>query len=299
MNIALTGASGFVGRNLLPKLQAAGHQVRTFGRRNATVPWDAAAGPPAPDTLAGADAVVHLLGEPVAQRWNAEVKRRIVQSRVAGTHNLVAGLAALQSRPRVLVSASAIGYYGDTGENAVTEIAPPGEGFLAETCVRWEREAGAAEQLGMRVVRLRLGIVLGHGGGALSEMLTPFRMGAGGHIASGRQWMSWIQLEDLLALIAFVLNNDAVAGAVNAASPQPVRNADFTHELAHVLHRPALLPIPKFALRLRFGEAAEEMVKSCRVLPAAATAAGFRHRYPDVRPALAEAIGVHAAHPRS
>jgi uncharacterized protein (TIGR01777 family) len=243
--------------------------------------------------------VVHLLGEPVAQRWNPAVKRRLVDSRVLGTANLVAALAQIAKPPDVLVAASAIGYYGDTGENAVTEDSPPGSGFLAETCVRWEAESAAAERLGIRVVRLRIGIVLGRGGGALAEMLVPFRMGAGGHLASGQQWMSWIHLDDLLRLISASLANAAYRGPVNATSPNPVRNLEFTHALGHVLHRPAVLPIPKFALRLRFGEAAGEMVASSRVLPAVASRLGFSFRFPDVRSALADAAGAHAGHPQS
>jgi uncharacterized protein (TIGR01777 family) len=299
MNIALTGASGFIGRSLLRRLEADGHRVRTLGRSNANVRWDAIAGPPPADALAGADAVVHLLGEPIAQRWNPEVKRRIVESRVRGTHHLVEALAAAEPRPRTLIAASAIGYYGDTGENAVTETSPPGQGFLAETCVRWEAEAAAAEALGIRVVQLRTGIVLGHGGGALAEMLTPFRLGAGGHLASGRQWMSWIHLDDIVELVLFALHGQAIAGPVNATAPQPVRNSEFTHELGRVLHRPAVLPIPKFALRLRFGEAAGEMIASSRVLPAVAMNAGFRYRFPNLHSALANAVAAHGEHPRS
>jgi uncharacterized protein (TIGR01777 family) len=299
MNIALTGGSGFVGRHLLPRLEQAGHHVRTLGRSKANVHWDAASGPAPAEALEGADAVVHLLGEPVAQRWNPEVKRRIVESRVGGTRNLVQGLSATTQRPRVLVAASAIGYYGDTGEDVVTETSPPGRGFLAETCVRWEQESSAAEQLGMRVVRLRLGIVLGHGGGALAEMLRPFRLGAGGRLGSGRQWMSWIHLGDVIELILFALGNEAMRGPVNATSPHTIRNSDFTHELGRVLHRPAVMVIPKFALRLRFGEAAEEMLASSRVVPAAALKAGFRYEFQDLHSALAEAAGAHDAHPRS
>jgi uncharacterized protein (TIGR01777 family) len=299
MNIAVTGASGFVGRHLLERLYADGHQVRTLGRRNANVAWDATAGPPPSEALAGANAVVHLLGEPVAQRWNAEIKRRIVESRVIGTRNLVQALASTEPRPAVLLSASAIGYYGDTGEEPVTETSPAGRGFLAETCVRWEQEAAAAEAFGIRVVRLRLGIVLGRGGGALAEMLPPFRMAVGGPLASGQQWMSWIHLADLLELMLFAIANESVAGAVNATTPRPVRNADFAQQLGAVLHRPAMMHIPKFALRLRFGEAAEEMLKSSRVVPAVAMKAGFKYRFPDLPPALAEAAGAHAEHPQS
>jgi uncharacterized protein len=243
--------------------------------------------------------VVNLIGEPVAQRWNPAVKRRIVESRVRGTRNLVQTLAEARQRPRVFVSASAIGYYGDTGDEPVTEASPPGQGFLADTCIRWEEEAVAAEALGVRVVRLRIGIVLGHGGGALGEMLTPFRMGVGGPLASGRQWMSWIHLHDLLELVQFVLSTDTIAGAVNATSPQTVRNIDFSHALGSVLHRPSLMHIPKFALHLRFGEAADEMLKSSRVVPAVAMKAGFRYRFPDLHSALADAVAAHGGHRQS
>lgn len=294
MIVALTGASGFVGQRLTRRLTGSGHTVRALSRSSREFPWDALTGPAPAAAFDGADAVVHLLGEPVAQRWNAEVKRRVRESRVLGTRNMVAGIAAATARPRVLVSASAIGYYGDTGENAAVESDPPGSDYLAQTCAQWEREAAAAKDLGLTVARIRIGIVLGQEGGALKEMLAPFRMGAGGPIASGKQWISWIHAADLVSMIVSLLENP-VNGAINATSPNPVRQIDFARELGRVLGRPSVMPVPKFALKMMFGEAADHMTASLRVLPKAATEAGFPYRFPELRAALEDLLGAHAA----
>ncbi len=274
MNIAISGASGFIGRHLMKSLAQAGHSPRALSRH----------APPA-ESLREADAVIHLAGEPLAQRWTAEAKRRIRESRVAGTRNLVAALAALPRKPEALICASAIGYYGSRGDEVLTESSAPGSGFLPEVCVAWEREAQAAEAFGMRVVRVRTGLVLDAGGGALVRMLPPFRMGLGGRLGSGRQWMSWIHLEDLTALFQFAVERQ-VRGPLNAVAPYAVTNSEFTRELARTLRRPAVFPVPEFALRLLFGEMADVLLASQRVVPSAAQAAGFRFRFPQLAAAL-------------
>ena len=296
MNITLTGATGFVGGRLLARLVADGHRVHVLGRRRgsslaasvAFSEWSAASEPP-PESLAGADAVIHLSGEPVAQRWTAAAKARIRNSRVEGTRLLVNSLARQTRRPAVFVCASAIGIYGSRGDEILTETSAAGQGFLAEVVTDWESAAQAAEPLSIRVVSLRLGVVLGRGG-ALAKMLLPFRLGVAGRIGSGQQWMSWIHIADAVALILFALENSALRGPMNATSPQPVTNLDFTRELAAVLHRPTIFPVPPVALKLLFGEMASMLLDSERVLPHAAEAAGFRFHYPELRPALDEIL---------
>lgn len=276
MKITITGASGFIGRALAGRLVAAGHSVQPLKLR------ESAAAP-------AADAVIHLAGEPVAQRWTAEAKRRIRASRVEGTRKLVDSLERLSPRPATLISASAVGIYGSRGEAILTESSAPGSGFLADVCVEWERAAGIANALGIRVVEVRVGLVLGHGG-ALARMLPAFKLGAGGRLGSGEQWMSWIHLDDLTALIEFALDQTSLRGPVNATAPNPVTNREFTRTLAAALHRPALAAVPAFALKLMFGEMASVLLDSQRVLPKGAEAAGFRFRYPDLAPALADLL---------
>lgn len=278
MNVAFTGASGFIGRRATEFLSKHGHTVRGISLRSA----------PAPEQFAGCDAVVHLAGEPVAQRWTASARRRILESRVAGTRSLIAALRA--HPPNVLVSASGIGYYGDCGDRILTEQSPPGSDFLGEVASAWEREVREAEKLGTRVVCLRIGTVLGRGGGALQKMLLPFRLGLGGRLGPGTQWMSWIHLEDLCALISFALPESTLRGAFNAVSPHPVTNADFTRALARALKRPTIFPVPAFALRLMFGDMAEILLGSQRAIPEAATAAGFEFRYPEIGAALIQIL---------
>ncbi len=293
MTVTITGATGFIGRRLMTALLAEGHSVRALSRR-AGAPvdpdarlfvWNPMTEPAPREALEGADAVVHLAGEPVAQRWTAEAKTRIRESRVGGTRRLVETLAALAERPAVFVCASAIGIYGARGGERLTESSPPGGGFLAEVVKDWERAADAAASLGMRVVKPRIGIVLAAHGGALARMLPVFRLGLGGTLGWGDQWMSWIHLDDLAALIRFALERP-VAGVLNAVAPSPVSNADFTRTLAAVLHRPALFPVPPFTLRLAFGEMAQVLLDSQRVFPEAASAAGFGFSYPELRSAL-------------
>jgi hypothetical protein len=235
--------------------------------------------------------VFNLAGEPVAEgRWTAERKRRIRDSRVLGTRNLVAGLAAQESRPRVLVSASAVGYYGDRDDEVLDETSSSGHGFLAEICVEWEREALAAERLGIRVVCVRTGIVLAPGGGALARMLTSFRLGAGGKLGSGRQWMAWIHLDDEVGILIHASQDARIRGAINAVGPRPVTNAEFTRALGHAIHRPAFLPVPMTALRLAFGEMSEILTASQRVLPREAERTGYTFKHPELAGALAAAL---------
>jgi len=301
MNITFTGASGFLGSRLVPKLNAAGHQLHVLGRKPvqalAFSQWDAACEPPA-ESLADADAILHLAGEPVAQRWTPEVKRRLYTSRVDGTRHLVHALSTLSRRPRVLVSASAMGIYGSRGDEVLTEESSPGDGFLADLTVAWEREAALAESLGIRVVQIRLGVVLGADGGALAKMLPAFRAGMAGRLGSGRQWMSWVHLDDVVALFVFALDNSSARGVLNATAPNPVRNAEFTKALASALHRPALIPVPALALRLLFGEMSDVILASARVLPKATERSGFQFRYPDL-PAALGGLFPSTARPRS
>ncbi len=281
MNVTVTGASGFIGRRLIAALTKQGHTVRALRRAD----WDTLAGEPSPDALENADAIVHLAGEPVAQRWTPEAKRKIADSRLQGTRNLVTALSTLSRRPAVLVCASAIGIYGDRGAEVLTETSPPGSGFLADLCREWEKQASLAEALGIRVVKLRTGIVLGADGGALQKMLPPFKAFVGGRLGSGRQWMSWIHVDDLAALIIHAMQK-TVAGALNGTAPNPVTNAAFTRELAAALSRPALFPAPAFALKLMFGEMSEVLLGSQRVLPKAAETSGFRFAFPQLAQAL-------------
>ena len=278
MNVAITGASGFVGRAVAENLRNSGHIVRAVSLRGAL----------APDALAGVNAVVHLAGEPVAQRWTAAARERIMRSRMDGTRSLVAAMRG--KPPQVLISASAVGYYGSRGDEILTEAAPAADDFLGRVAAAWEEEALAAEPLGVRVARLRIGMVLGPNGGALARMLPPFRLGVGGRLGSGRQWMSWIHIQDLIALIAFLMKESTVRGVFNATSPFPVTNREFTQALAEAVHRPAILPVPAFALRLIFGEMAEVLLASQRAVPDAAQRAGFVFQHPDVFAALAQIV---------
>ena len=307
--IWITGATGFVGRALIKELTEAGEAAAAFSRDPAKASselgveaarWDPMAGVLDPEALAGARAVVHLAGESVAEgRWSEAKKARIMDSRVRGTEAVVSALAALpaEKRPPVLVSASAVGYYGDRGDEELTEESAPGSDFLAEVCKAWEREARKAEALGVRVVCLRIGIVLGEDGGALSKMLTPFKLGVGGRLGSGQQWMPWIHRDDLVGLIRFAIDQGALSGPVNAAAPKPVINRDFTSILASALHRPAFLPAPGFGLRLALGEFAEVLLGSQRVLPERALEAGYSFRFPQLEGALAAILGVEAPSP--
>jgi uncharacterized protein (TIGR01777 family) len=297
MNIAITGASGFIGRRLMKALAAGDHKLRVLSRHAGTnLPpgvqlfvWDAMKSQPPEESLQGVDAVIHLAGEPIAQRWNDEVKQKIRDSRVTGTRNLVQALSTSSARPAVLICGSAIGYYGSRGDEVLTESSAPGSGYMADVCVAWEKEADLAESLGIRLVKLRTGVVLGANGGALAKMLSPFKAGMGGKLGHGDQWMSWVHLDDLVGIIQHALENP-VRGPVNGTSPNPVTNADFTKALSHAISRPAVMPLPAFTLKFMFGEMAEVMLASQRVLPRAAEEAGYQFRYPAVEPALANIL---------
>jgi hypothetical protein len=249
--------------------------------------WDPNRGAPPVESLRDADVVVHLAGEPIAQRWTEDAKRGIRDSRVNGTRNLVQALAELPRRPAALISGSAIGYYGARGDEILTETSAQGSGFLPEICSAWEKEARAAEALGVRVVVVRTGIVLDSRGGALKKMLPPFRIGVGGKLGDGRQWMSWIHLEDLAGLFAHAITQP-VSGPLNGVAPNPVRNAEFTESLAAALHRPAIFPVPKFALRTMFGEMSSVLLDSQRVLPKTAENTGYQFRFPKLDGAFAD-----------
>ena len=254
------------------------------------VGWDPQAGPPPTEAFEGVDVIFHLAGESVAEgRWTSAQKARIRESRVVGTQNLVAGIARAEPRPRVLVSASAVGYYGDRGEEELTEASAPGDDFLADVCVEWERAARVAEQHGVRVVLARTGIVLGQGG-ALAKMLTPFKLGAGGPLGNGRQWMPWIHVADLARLYLHAADTTSIQGPMNAVGPHPVRNSEFTKALGRALHRPAFMPAPYLGLRLVFGEFAKVLFASQRVIPQVAIDTGFHFEYPQIAAALAEIL---------
>jgi uncharacterized protein (TIGR01777 family) len=277
MDVGITGASGFIGRKLTQVLASGGHRARRLARR------------PSVEELTGCQAVVHLAGEPIAQRWTPAAKARIRDSRIEGTRHLVQTLEKVSARPGVLVCSSAIGIYGDRRDEILTESSTLASGFLAEVCRAWEAEAVRAESLGMRVVRIRTGVVLGRGGGALAKMLPPFRAFVGGKLGSGQQWMSWIHLDDLAGLIRFALDQP-IHGPLNGVAPNPVRNEEFTRELARALHRPAILPAPSFAVKTLFGEMSEVVLGSQRVLPKAAGNAGYRFQYPQLAGALREIL---------
>jgi len=274
MKIVITGGSGFIGRAIAQRLRASGHSVAAVSLRT----------PPGPEVFADCETVVHLAGEPVAQRWTAAAKERIMNSRVQGTRSLVGALR--QQPPAVLISASAIGYYGSRGDEVLTEDSPPASDFLGQVAVAWEQEALAAEEFGVRVVTPRIGVVLGREGGALPKMALPFRFGVGGRLGDGKQWTSWIHLDDLVALFEFSISTSAVRGAVNAVAPNPVTNTAFTKGLAAALHRPAIFPVPAAALKLLLGEMSQVVLASQRVIPEAALRAGFQFRFTDAGEAL-------------
>ena len=253
--------------------------------------WDPAAGDVEPAALDGTDAAVHLAGETVAGRWTADKKERILRSRVDGTRTLSEALASLARPPRVLVCASAIGYYGDRGNETLTEESASGDGFLAEVVREWEAASRPAEEAGVRVVRLRFGIVLSPAGGALRTMLRPFRLGAGGRLGSGKQWMSWVAIDDVVGAIDHALTTDELAGVANTVAPNPVTNADFTKTLGRVLGRPTLFPVPAPALRVALGEFSQETLSSARVLPKRLLESGYEFRCPELEPALRHVLG--------
>lgn len=290
--VVVSGASGLIGSALVDVLASRGHRVVRLVRRpaaggGAEIAWDAARGVVDSDALEGADAVIHLAGKNIAGRWTAAVKREILESRTAGTRLLASALAALRRPPGVLVSASAVGYYGDRGDRTVTEDSPPGTGFLPDVAKAWEAAAQPAVEAGIRVVHPRIGIVLSARGGALAQMLPPFRLGLGGVIGSGRQHMSWIALDDVVAALEHLAFGSALSGPVNAVAPHPVTNREFAATLGRVLRRPTVLPLPAFMVRLLFGEMGQALLlEGARVLPTRLEASGFRFRYPRLEEAL-------------
>lgn len=296
MRVLVSGSSGLIGTAIIHALEAGAHTVvrlvRSPVQGGNTVSWNPVRQTIDRSGLEGFDAVIHLAGEPLLGRWTAAKKRRIVESRIGSTRLLSESLASLERRPGVLVCASASGYYGDRGDEVLTEHSPAGRGFLADVCRDWEAAAAPARSAGIRVVTLRTGLVLARGGGLLKTMLLPFHLGLGGPIGRGRAYWSWIAIDDLVAVYRFAIARADLSGAVNAASPNPVTNAEFTRTFAAVLHRPAVLPLPPFALRLVVGaEAANEMLSGTRLSPARLLAAGFRFQYPELDPALRHVLG--------
>jgi uncharacterized protein (TIGR01777 family) len=298
--VTVTGATGLIGPRLIAALQDRGTEVTVLTRDPASaraklgdveaLAWQPISEPAPAEALSGRDAVVHLAGAPVAQRWSAKARAAIRDSRVTGTRNLVEGLRHAEPRPRTLVSSSAIGYYGARGEEPLDEDAPAGGGFLAKVCGEWEAQAARAIELGMRVVKVRTGVVLDRAGGALARMLPPFELGVGGAVAGGRQYVSWIHAEDLLGMMLAALEDERWAGAINATAPEPVCNSDLARALGSVLRRPALLPIPALALRLLYGEMAEIVTTGARVVPAKPLVLGFQFRHPQLDEALRSAL---------
>jgi uncharacterized protein len=288
--VLLTGASGLIGSALQPSLRASGFQVTCLVRGPASgedqIQWDLSR-PLPPDSIPAFDAVIHLAGETVASRWTGAKKAKIRNSRVLSTRNLAHSLAHARKPPRVLITASAVGYYGDRADELLNEKSTSGAGFLADVCREWEAANQPATDAGVRTVQIRTGVVLSAQGGALQKMLPPFRLGVGGNLGSGRQWMSWIHIQDVVGAIHHILKNDLLQGPVNMTSPKPVPNAEFTKILASVLSRPAIFPVPAFAAKLLFGQMATEvLLAGQRVEPARLIISGYPFQYSDLRKAL-------------
>jgi len=302
MKVTVTGATGTIGRALVAALLGRGDEVTALSRdagriREAlgdeveALEWREPQREPAPQAaLAGREGVVHLLGEPIAQRWNDATKRAIRASRELGTKNLVAGLKTATPRPSVLVSQSATGWYGPRGEERVDETAPAGEDFLAGITVAWEREAGVARELGLRVALTRTGVVLSQDGGALEQMLPPFKLGVGGPVAGGRQYVPWVHLDDVVGALVFALDNAAADGPINVTAPEPVTNKELSKALGRVLRRPALAPVPAFALKLLYGEMATIVLTGQRAVPTRLSELGYAFRRPELEPALRDLL---------
>lgn len=302
MRLTVTGATGLIGTRLLAALTTRGDEVTVLTRDPArtrerlgaaieTVAWDPVGEPAPAAALSGRDGVVHLAGEPMAQRWSDAAKERIRTSRETGTANLVAGLRACDPRPGVLVSASGVGYYGPRGDEELDEAASPGDDFVAQVCVAWERAARSAESLGLRVAIMRTGVVLDPGGGgALAKMLPPFKAGVGGPVAGGRQWLSWIHVDDVVGLYLAALDGGGWSGPVNATAPQPATNAGFSKALGRALHRPAVLPVPRLALRVLYGEMEQIVTTGQRAVPVRPLALGYRYAHPELDEALRSAL---------
>lgn len=292
--VLVTGVSGPIGAALLPKLKASGAQITRLVRGNSThvasdeqaIPWEPAQ-PIAADLVSGFDAVIHLAGETIVGRWTAEKKSRIRESRVIGTRNLAQALGQAKDKPQVFVCSSAIGYYGDRGDELLNEKSAPGTGFLSEVCAEWEQATRPAAIAGIRTVQMRTGVVLSSQGGALGKMLTPFKLGVGGRIGNGRQWMSWIDVQDMVGAILHILKSDMLRGPVNMVAPKPLTNTEFTKTLASVLSRPAIFPVPAFAVKMAFGEMGETvLLGSQRVEPTELVGSGYPFRFRTLRESL-------------
>ena len=303
MRVAVTGATGMIGTAVVRALLERGDDVVALSRNAesargrlgdevAVREWhDPKAESPPADALAGCDAVVHLLGEPIAQRWTDEARREIRDSRVLGTRNLVEGLRAADPRPRVLVSQSASGWYGPHGDEVLDETAPAGDDFPAGVTAAWEAEARRAEELGVRVAMPRTGGVVAEQGGALERMLPPFRLGIGGPVAGGRQYVPWVHLDDVVGAMLFCLDDDAASGPINVTAPEPVTNRELSKALGRVLHRPAVAPVPALAVKLLYGEMSSVVTTGARVVPRRLQELGYEFRRPDLEDALRQAVG--------
>jgi len=299
-SVTVTGATGLLGAALVGALRERGAHVTVLTRDPArarsrlgdveAVGWSLLDEPAPSDALAGRDAVVHLAGEPVAQRWSARAKRAIRDSRVIGTHNLLDGLARADPRPPTLVSSSAVGYYGAHGDEPLDEDAPPGEDFLARVCVEWEQAAARAGEIGARAVQVRTGVVLDRGGGALAKMLPPFRLGVGGPVAGGYQYIPWIHSADVVGMMLAAIEDERWSGPVNASAPEPVRNRDFSRALGAALGRPAAMPVPALALRALYGEMAQIVTTGVRAVPAKALVLGYQFAHPQLEEALRDTL---------
>jgi uncharacterized protein (TIGR01777 family) len=302
MKVVVTGATGTIGSAVVRALQQRGDEVTVLSRDRARArerlgdvdahEWADPKSEPAPaGALEGRDAVVHLLGEPIAQRWSSAAKREIDESRRLGTRNLVEGLRATEARPSVLVSQSAVGYYGPRGDEPLDEDAPPGSDFLARVVVAWEDEARKAEELGMRVAIARTGVVLSQDGGALEKMLPPFKLGVGGPVAGGKQYVPWVHMDDVVGVILFALGHDQASGPLNATAPEPVTNKELSKALGRVLHRPAFAPVPALAVKALYGEMATIVITGQRAVPKRLRELGYTWKRPDLESALRDATG--------
>ena len=296
MKILITGASGLIGRSLQESLSAKGFELLLAGRKvpasTTEIKWDVEHGFADPKQIEGTDVIVHLAGESVSGfRWTEQKKKAIRDSRVLGTRSVVSNIAGMAKKPKLFISGSAEGYYGDRGDELLTEDSPHGNNFLADVCGEWEAESLRAEEFGVRTVLLRTGIVLSKEGGALAAMLTPFKLGLGGVVGSGRQWMSWISLDDEIRIINFILENEQIRGPVNLVAPNPVTNREFAKTLGEVLSRPTILPLPKFAINLVLGEMGDALLlHSTRVMPKKLQKAGYEFKFPNLKEALQNAL---------
>lgn len=295
ITVAIAGASGFLGTELARYLTSEGHTVRRIGRRTSRgvdFHWDLSAGQLDPAALDGADAVVNFTGENIAQRWTRDHKQAILASRVRSTEVLAKTMAAVRSPPRVFLSMSAIGIYGSRGDDVLDESSTAGRGFLADVVQQWERAAVPARDAGIRLVHPRLGLVMHPGGGVLAKLIPVFNLGGGGKIGNGLQWMSWIGMRDLVRALYFLITVESMRGPVNVAAPNPVTNAQFSHSLGEVLHRPAVATVPEFAVKLMFGEMGEEtLLSGQRVVPKCLLDSGFQFEFPELGPALRRELG--------